>query len=368
MPADGTQEITKTLPRDAETARASRAKLIRRGLLIAALIAVIAVAFYVYFSGAGTISTDDAFTDGVPDAVASQVSGKIVAFDVTDNEFVKKGSLLAVIDPRTYVAARDQAKAGVALAKAQLTNAEKSLAVAKISFPAELAQAKAAQKLAAANLFQAATSEGMTLHLQTGVVVSQQSRNNAVAAANAARAALAKAEAGVAAANDVAEQIAQAESVVAERKAQVRQAEATLEQASVTLSYTEIRAPFDGWITKRGVTLGSFVQPGMTMFSLVSPNVWITANFKETQLTHMRPGQKVTIRVDAYPSLKLTGVVNSIQKGSGSVFSAFPAENATGNFVKIVQRVPVKITITGGLDPKIPLPLGLSVEPTVHIK
>ncbi|MGH7070103.1 MAG: efflux RND transporter periplasmic adaptor subunit [Acetobacteraceae bacterium] len=222
--------------------------------------------------------------------------------------------------------------------------------------------------MAAANLFQAATTEEMQLNLPAGAVISQQARDNAIAAADAARAALAKANAAVAAANDVDEEIGQAKTVVSERVAAVAQAEAALEQANVNLSYTEIGAPMDGWITNRAIALGSFVQPGATMFSLVSPDVWITANFKETQLAHMRSGQTVTIHVDGYPSLHLVGQVNSIQKGSGSVFTAFPAENATGNFIKIVQRVPVKIVITGGLDPNIPLPLGLSVEPVVHLK
>ncbi|MGH7048550.1 MAG: HlyD family secretion protein [Stellaceae bacterium] len=362
----GTQQVdlpVRTLDR-----RSARGKAIRRTILIAALAAVIGIGLYVYFSGAGTVSTDDAFTNGRPVAVAPQISGDIVALDVTDNQFVHKGDLMVVIDPRSDIAARDQAAAGLALAQAQLANAEQSLAVAKISYPAQFAQAKAAQKVAAANLFQAAATEKMTLDLPTGVVVSQQSRNSAIATANADRATLAQATAALAAANDVEAQISQAKTVVDERKAAVKQAKAMLEQADVNFSYTGIRAPFDGWITDRAVTVGSYVQPGMTMFSLVSPNVWITANFKETKLTHMRPGQKVIIHVDAYPNLHLVGRVNSIQKGSGSVFTAFPAENATGNFVKIVQRVPVKIVITGGLNPNIPLPLGLSVEPVVHLK
>jgi membrane fusion protein (multidrug efflux system) len=116
------------------------------------------------------------------------------------------------------------------------------------------------------------------------------------------------------------------------------------------------------------VERGNYVTPGQQIFSIVSPEVWITANFKETQLNRMRPGQKVAISVDAYPELKLKGHVDSIQLGSGSKFTAFPPENATGNYVKIVQRVPVKIVIDSGLDPNIPLPLGISVEPTVSLQ
>jgi membrane fusion protein, multidrug efflux system len=362
---EGTQQAElRSSPRSRRPSSAG----IRRALLTAALAAVIGIGLYVWLSGAGTVSTDDAFTDGQPVAVAPQIAGTVVSLAITDNEFVHKGDLLLVIDPRTYIAARDQAEAALVLARGQLASAEQNLAIAKISYPAQLAEAKAAEAVAAANLSQAAENEQRQLHLKAGVFTSQQNRDNAVAAAAAARASLDQAAAAVAAANDVDQQISAALALVAERKAAVSQAEATLEQANVNLSYTRLTAPSDGWITKRGVTLGSYVQPGTTMFSLVKPDLWITANFKETELHDIRPGQSVSIRVDAYPNLHLTGRVDSIQKGSGSVFTAFPAENATGNFVKIVQRVPVKIVITDGLDPKTPLPLGLSVEPVVHIR
>jgi membrane fusion protein (multidrug efflux system) len=121
-------------------------------------------------------------------------------------------------------------------------------------------------------------------------------------------------------------------------------------------------------VTKRVVDRGAYVQPGQQIMSIVAPVVWITANFKETQLARMRPGQPTKIHVDAYPSLELRGHVDSIQMGSGAEFSAFPAENATGNFVKIVRRVPVKIDIDNGLDQRKGLPLGISVEPTVDVK
>ena len=339
----------------------------RRALFLAAFAAVLGIALYIYLSGVGIVTTDDAYTDGKPVGVAPDISGRIVKLNITDNQFVHKADLLLVIDPRPYIAARDRAQAGLALAKAQLASAEQALAIAKISYPAALAQAKAAREVAAANLYKAARDEKRQLSLPSGAT-SQQNREDAIAAANAARASLDQAEAGIAAASDVPQQIAAAEALVAEREAAVKQASAALEQALVNLSYTRITAAASGWITDRGITLGSYVQPGQVMFSLVKPNVWITANFKETQLHSLRPGQRVTIRVDAYPSLRLTGRLNSIQMGSGSVFTAFPPENATGNFVKIVQRVPVKIEITSGLPHGFPLPLGLSVEPTVQIR
>jgi membrane fusion protein (multidrug efflux system) len=155
---------------------------------------------------------------------------------------------------------------------------------------------------------------------------------------------------------------------VRQREAQVAQAEASLAQAEVNLSYTDLIAPADGLITRRNVDKGTFVQAGQQVFYIVTPHVWVTANFKETQLADMHPGQHVTIAMDAYPKLHLTGHVDSIQEGSGARFSAFPAENATGNFVKIVRRVPVKIIIDSGLDHDHGLPLGISVEPTVTVR
>jgi membrane fusion protein (multidrug efflux system) len=141
-----------------------------------------------------------------------------------------------------------------------------------------------------------------------------------------------------------------------------------LEQAQINLGYTRVVAPQDGWVTKRNVEVGDFLQSGQQIMALVVPEVWVTANFKETALARMRPDQRVKISVDAYPQLKLRGHVDSVQLGLGSRFTAFPPENASGNFVKIVQRVPVKIIIDSGLDPQTPLPLGVSVEPTVLLK
>ena len=162
--------------------------------------------------------------------------------------------------------------------------------------------------------------------------------------------------------------IAQAEAQVKQLEGQVQQVQAQLDQAEINLSFTRVTAPQDGWVTRRNVEMGNYLQSGTQIMSVVTPQVWVTANFKETQLNRMRPGQRVDISVDAYPGLKLKGHVDSIQLGSGSKFSAFPAENATGNFVKIVQRVPVKIDIDSGLDPNLPLPLGISVNPTIYFE
>jgi len=166
----------------------------------------------------------------------------------------------------------------------------------------------------------------------------------------------------------VKQNIGQSEDQLSQIEGQIEQAQGRLDQAKLNVEWSVVRAPQDGWVTRRNVNAGNYISAGQQVMSLVTTDVWVTANYKETELNGMHPGQKVTITVDAYPDLDLHGHVDSIQRGSGSKFSAFPAENATGNFIKIVQRVPVKIVIDSGLKPDEPLPLGISVEPTVMLK
>ncbi|OSN09834.1 multidrug export protein EmrA, partial [Lonsdalea iberica] len=253
------------------------------------------------------------------------------------------------------------------LAMAQLHQAQAALDLAKVQYPAQKDQALATLAKAQANYLNAQEDDKR----QRGVdprATSQRNIDAAGAQLRSARAEWESAKAQVEVASQVALQIRQQATNVEARQRQVEQAQAQLNTANLNLSYTEVRAPYDGFITRRNVQVGSLVQPGTALFSLVSPNTWITANFKESQLERMRPGDKVNITVDAWPDMKLEGHVDSIQMGSGSRFSAFPAENATGNYVKIVQRVPVKIVIDKGLDPQRPLPLGLSVEPKVTVE
>jgi membrane fusion protein (multidrug efflux system) len=312
-------------------------------------------------------STDDAFTDGRAITIAPQVKGLVVDLLVNDNQFVKAGQKLIQIDPRDYIAARDQAEATLGLAQAQLANARLSLDMVRVTDPAKLRAAQAQVDANRAVLVRA-QADYRRQHNIDPAATTRQSVDDANATNQQAAAQVALAEAQVKQADVVALDIAQGEAQVRQLQAQVAQAQAQLDQARLNLSYTDIIAPQDGWITQRRVERGNYVQVGASIFSIVSPQVWVTANFKETELTRMRPGQEVDISVDAYPTLKLRGHVDSVQLGSGSKFSAFPAENATGNYVKIVQRVPVKIDIDSGLDPNIPLPLGISVDPTVHLK
>jgi membrane fusion protein (multidrug efflux system) len=312
-------------------------------------------------------STDDAYTDGNSIVIAPKISGYVTELDVNDNTMVKAGQVLFKIDPRDYIAARDQARAALSIAKSQLASAEVNLDITKVRAPATLAQAQAQLAQAKANHDQAAQNYRRQRDVDPRATT-QVNVDQATAQLKAEAASVDSAQANVQVASLVRQSIQTAEDQVAQAQAQVAQAQANLETAEVNLSYTEIKAPQDGRITKRNVDLGTFVQAGQQSFYIVTPQLWVTANFKENQLADMRAGQPVTMDVDAYPNLTLHGHIDSIQQGSGAQFSAFPAENATGNFVKIVRRVPVKIDIDSGLPPNEGLPLGISVEPTVTVR
>ncbi|EKM6429483.1 HlyD family secretion protein [Cronobacter sakazakii] len=342
----------------------------KKQLIILGIVVVIMVigAIIWWFMTRNLETTDDAFIEGDAVTVAPKVAGYVTELRVKDNQRVKKGDLLVVIDPRDATAQRDQAQAQLSLAESQLHQAQAQLALAKVQYPAQRDQAKAQVLRAQAELANARAE----YQRQRGVDPRATSKQN-IDAANAqlrsAEAGLANAQAQLEVAEQVQLQIRQQETNVEARQSQVEQARAQLKTAELNLSYTEVRAPFDGYVTKRNVQNGTLVQAGSALFSIVSPDIWVVANFKESQLERMRPGNKVEISVDAFPDLELEGHVESIQQGSGSRFSAFPAENATGNFVKIVQRVPVKIVIDKGLENwNQPLPLGLSVEPEVTVE
>ena len=313
------------------------------------------------------VSTDDAFTDGHAITVAPQVAGIVTVLNVNDNQSVRAGQVLLEIDQRAYAAARDQAAATVQMAEAELDNARIRLETARIEFPARLAAAQAQLAAADAARGKAEADYRRQIQMPRGATTQE-----AIDAATATRlAAIAQAENASAAlrqADTVRQSIAAAEANMHELAGKLAVAKAALEQAEISLSWTRITAPQDGWITRRNVEQGTYVQPGQSILAIVTPEVWVTANFKESDLDRIRPGQKVDIGIDAYPNLHLRGHVDSIQLGSGSRFTAFPPENATGNFVKIVQRVPVKIVIDSGMDPEHPLPLGVSVVPTIRLR
>jgi membrane fusion protein (multidrug efflux system) len=337
------------------------------GVLLVAAIAAAIGGFWYWYATRNEESTDDAYTDGNAVTVAPQVSGQVVELAINDNQHVMPGQVLIKIDPRPFIAALEQARGQLEAAKGQRAAAEAALELARQVFPARLAAAQANRDAAQAVLFRAQTD----LRRQQALprrATTQQDIDQAIAAERQAAAQVEQAEAQVREAQPVPPNINQVEAQVKQLDGMVAQAQAQLDQAEINLGWTTVTAPQEGWVTKRNVDLGNYVSAGAAIMSLVTPQVWVTANFKETQLNRMRAGQKVKISVDAYPGLDLTGHVDSVQLGSGSKFTAFPPENATGNFVKIVQRVPVKIDIDSGLDPNLPLPLGISVEPTVTVK
>ena len=338
-------------------------------LIILAIVVVLAiVGSIVYWLLTRNLeSTDDAYTEGNAVAFAPKVSGYVTQLNVDDNTIVHKGELLLRIDPRDYIASREQAKAALSLAQAQLSSAQVELEINRVRAPATLQQAQAQLAQAQANQAQA-QREYNRQHAVDPRATTQTSIDQANAQLQSNAALVKSADAQVRIASLVQQTIQAAEDTVAQRVAQVEQAKANLVSAEINLSYTDLRAPQDGRITRRNVDLGTFVQAGQQVFYIVTPQLWVTANFKETQLADMRPGQHVTMSLDAYPNLHLQGHVDSIQQGSGARFSAFPAENATGNFVKIVRRVPVKIIIDSGLEPNQTLPLGISVTPTVTVR
>lgn len=333
---------------------------------IVVLLAIIAGVVY-WFMTRDLESTDDAYTDGNAIAFAAKVSGYVTQLNIDDNTFVHAGDLLLKIDPRDYTTARDQARAALSLARAQLASSQVDLDIARVRVPANLLQAQAQLAQAKANQSQAERDYRRQRAVDPRATT-QTNVDQATAQMQSTSAAVTNADAQVQIASLVQQNIQAAEDTVRERQASVDQAEANLAQAEVNLSYTDLTAPQDGTITRRNIDRGTFVQAGQQVFYIVTPRVWVTANFKETQLADMRPGQPVSMTVDAYPNLRLHGHVDSIQEGSGARFSAFPAENATGNFVKIVRRVPVKIIIDSGLDNAHGLPLGISVTPTVTVR
>jgi len=344
----------------------TRRPMVRIVLVLLLLIAVIGGAIY-WFLTRFEVATDDAFTAGRTVAIAPHVQGYVEELLVNDNQFVHKGQLLLRIDNRDYVAARNKAQAGVQQAQATANASRLLLEVARKNFPGQLVAAQGALADAQANQFKAET-DFRRQQAVARAATTQQQIDYARAALDSARAQVLEAQGRLQVAEPVQANVENSSARVGQDSAALASAKADLATADLNVGWTEIRAPHDGWISQRNVEQGNFVSPGQTMFSIVEPEVWVIANYKETQVARMRPGQPVDIDVDAYPSLKLHGHVDSLQLGTGANFSAFPPENATGNYVKIVQRVPVKILIDSGLDPNLPLALGLSVEPTVNVQ
>ena len=306
-------------------------------------------------------STDDAFIDGHIVRIAPKISGYVSRLDVDDNQLVQQGDLLLELDPRDYQVALEQAQAAEASARSRLQEAKVQIAASEEANKAAEAEATAAQATAE----NAQSDRERNSNLVPKGAVSQKALDASIATARSTAAQMAAASARAASA---AEQVRLAKSQALTAQAALRQAQAQVEQARLDLSYASISAPATVRVTRRNVERGDFIKAGQPLFALVDPRVWVTANFKETQLTEMRKGQAVEVRVDAFPELKLRAHVDSFQRGSGARFSALPAENATGNYVKVVQRVPVKIVFDEPLPEGAILGPGMSVEPTVKVR
>jgi membrane fusion protein (multidrug efflux system) len=304
-------------------------------------------------------TTDDAFIDGYVTQVAPRVAGTITALQFTDNEHVAKGQTLVQIDPRDYQAKLDQARAQLANAQASRQQTEAQIGVLQ----ANLDQARANVAVAEADLVQARQDYQRFTTINPHAV-SQQQVDNATATFHSAEAKLNAARQAVAGAHAQL-QAGHAQAVAAE--AQEQEANANLASAALQLSYCMITAPVTGRIAHRNVDVGNYVSPGQAMFGIVQDDVWVTANFKETQMAGLKPGQPVRISVDAVPGVSFHGKVDSFQPGTGSAFSVLPAENATGNWVKVVQRLPVKIVFDDKRVGQHFLAPGMSVEPSVKI-
>ena len=268
-----------------------------------AALALAAAAAYWIHSSAHE-TTDDAAIEAHVLPVSSKVTGQILEVNVDDNQHVEKGALLARIDPRDYQVKLDQAAAELAAARADAARSAADAARSKQLFERD--------------------------------DVSRQVYEKAVADA----------------------EVLKARAELAAKK---------VSAAEMDLSYTRLTAPEAGKVTKKNAELRAFVQVGQPLMAIVTDQAWVVANFKETQLTRMRPGQKVTVEIDAFPGRELKAHIDSIQSGTGARFSLLPAENATGNFVKVVQRVPVKIVFDEPVADLMLVP-GMSVTPTVHLK
>jgi len=334
-----------------------------------------AVLFYMEYQKTH-ISTDDAFVSGRVHAVASKVYGTVQAVYFDDNKPVKKGDLLVEIDPadqdvkvRESTAMLEAEKSKLAETRDRIEVADRQLAEAGH----RLASAGANLKLQLSNLRQAELDLKRAGQLIRKEVISQDRMDKtktaydvAVAQVEAAREQLNQARASLDTQKALVRQV---KSSLAAQTSMVGRSEASLKAEMLKQGYTRIHAPVDGYITRKSVEVGNQIQPGQPLMAVVPlDDTWILANYKETQLSSVRPGQKVRIAVDTYSGKTFEGVVDSIMAGTGAAFSLFPPENATGNYVKIVQRVPVKIVLKKGTDPDHILRVGMSVVPTILVE
>lgn len=328
----------------------------------AVVIAVVALGGLLWWLHARQyVKTDDAFVDTHIVRLAPQVSGQVSRVYVDDNAPVRAGEVLLEIDASAARATYDQAQAQRGEALAKLDQARAQIDVSQAAYNQARDQARGLQAQADAALRDAARLT--RLQATTPRAVAQQQVDDAVAQA---RQISAQRDAALHQAQSAAAQVKAAATGIEGARASLQAAEAAMAENKLTLGHTQVIAPVDGFIAQKTVAPGGYVQPGQELMAVVPRQMWVTANFKETQLKNMRVGQPVDMKVDACPA-DLHGKIASIQRGSGQAFALLPAENATGNYVKVVQRVPVKIAFAN-VPKECPLGPGLSVQPRVKVR
>lgn len=326
----------------------------KRAMLVLLVMVLVCILFGArwWYRGKTHIETDNAFVETNIVPLSMRVQGTVKRVPVRDNQFVKKGDLLVELDDSDYRLQVDQAAAGVGVAQNETGGEQRKVAASR----ATLELARARQEQALTDLRRGEALFGRE-------VIPREQLDRLKTAARVADSQLAEAEEVLR--RDQAEA---GLAVPGGREAKIRRSRAALETASLQLSYTRLVAPSDGHITRKNVEPGANVQAGQPLMALVPlQNSWIIANYKERQLTHIRPGQRVEFTVDAYPGRTFTGRVDSIMAGTGAAFSLLPPENATGNYVKVVQRIPVKILVDRTSDSEHLLRVGMSVVPTVLV-
>ncbi len=362
LPAE--REAPQEAPRGTNKPAAQRKGLLRRHPFASVLgglaLAVVAALGYLYYDYAAHFeSTDDAFIASRQFAIAPKVAGYIAAVPVTDNQHVNAGDVIAKIDDRDYRIALAQAEAQVNAAQASIKNIDAQIDVQQAQIASGQAQVEQAQAGLVFAQQQAQRYEQLA-RTGSGTVQNEQQYSSQL---RQQQATLTSAQANLRVAQR------QLESLKAQREsanANLAQAEAQRDQARLNLSYTTVTAAQSGRVVNLTAAKGQFAAQGTALTQFVPDDIWVTANFKETQLDHMRPGQAVTLKIDAYPEREIRGHVDSVQSGSGPAFSLLPPENATGNYVKIVQRVPVKLIMDNPPE-DVALGPGMSVVPYVRI-
>jgi membrane fusion protein (multidrug efflux system) len=333
-------------------------------LIVGALILVVAIVGGVlYWLHARRFeSTDDAFIDTHIVRLAPQIAGRVTQVLVDDNQQVQAGQPMVVIDSADAETRVAQAQASRSQAEAQVADAKVQIDVAQAAY--QQAQAQAAAAAATADNAARDLARYQILQRLNPAAVAPQQLDQALSVARQTAADYQAARRTVA---QRAQQIRAARTQVTSGQDQVNAAPAQLNQAGINLGYSRIVAPVSGHVAQKTVALGNYVEPGTEMLAIVPNAIWITANFKETQLTLMRAGQKVKVHVDACGADDVEGHVDSIEHGAGQAFAVLPPENATGNFVKVVQRVPVKIVLDR-VPPDCLIGPGMSVEPQVTVR